>query len=181
MGWLRDRSGAVRDEAYKSLVRTAHSALTRHAQRLYDDPQDVEDAVDDAFTGAWRVIHDGGHVNERWLLTFIDNRRKDRGRRERTRDAVWGQLIHDAQSAAARGDDLDLRIDLNSVLDALSPDDRYLIELLDMDGNSAGEVAEMLGRSQAAVRKRRQRIHERLRELLVAAGIGLNVGDRHVF
>ncbi|MGN7979454.1 RNA polymerase sigma factor [Microbacterium sp. 22195] len=166
---------------FDSLVRESGTRVLRHAERFYEDPHDAEDAVSDAFTRAWQVIHSGGFVNERYLVGIIDNRFKDRDRRERTRKAAWNDLVNRAMSDSERYPDMDLRIDLKRVLSALTPAERELVELMDLDGCSAGETAEKLGIKQAAVRKRHERVHRKLQHLLIAAGIGLKVGDQRVF
>lgn len=176
----RMRSGVSPRDTYETLVRTSSVALMRHAERLYPDDRDAEDAVADAFEQAWRAIDAGGVVNLSWLMTCIDNRRRDRDKRERTREKYAGVLSSAARGSAMRDENVELRVDLGRVLSMLPLPERKLIELLDLDGYTAGEVAGLLGISQAAVRKRHQRARESLGALLVAAGIGLKAGDDHV-
>lgn len=167
--------------AFDRLVHESGNRVLRHAERFYEDPNDAQDAVSDAFVRAWQVISAGGRVNERYLLGLIDDRVMDRDRRDRTRKAAWDDLVSRAMSDAARYPDVALRIDLKRVLSALTPAERELVELMDLDGYSAAEVAERLGIRPHAVRRRYQRVHRKLQQLLVAAGIGLKVGDQHVF
>lgn len=169
----------ARRRATQKLLDDLAVPALRHAERVFDSFEDATDVMAEAVGAAWRVIADGGSVNLGWMLTFVDNRKRDSDRRDRTRDATAPLLISEAIRSAV-APDTDLRIELQRVLAALTDDERHLIELLDMDGFSAGEVAEMLGIRQATVRKRHQRAREKLRALLTAAEIGLEAGDDHV-
>ena|GEM_PF-2302420 len=168
-----------RQRATQKLLDDLTVPTLRHAERTFDSFEDAADVMAEAVATAWRIIADGGSVNLGWMLTFVDNRKRDRDRRARTRDVAAPLLISEAIRSAV-APDTDLRIELERVLAALTDDERHLVELLDMDGFTAGEVAEMLGIRQATVRKRHQRAREKLQALLLAAEIGLEAGDDHV-
>lgn len=177
----RARSGVSSQETYEALVRTASVPLIRHAERLYEDQRDAEDAVADAFEQAWRMIHAGTTVNLGWLIDCMDDRRRDRDARERTRQAAADSLVEAVSDSAIAADDDDrTHIDLDRLLSMLAADDRKLIELLDLDGYSTDELATLLSINRATVRKRHARARRRLRALLAAANIGLKAGEDHV-
>lgn len=162
----------------KVLAELAVPAL-RHAERVLDDLDEAADVVGDAVETAWRLVERGGSVNLGWMLAFVDNRRRDRERRDRTRDTALPLLVSDAVRSTV-APNADLRIELERILAGLTDEERHLIELLDMDGFAAGEVAGMLGIRPATVRKRHQRAREKLRALLLAAEIGIEAGGDHV-
>jgi RNA polymerase sigma factor (sigma-70 family) len=83
-------------------------------------------------------------------------------------DVLHGQLLHDHPRSTpsqhvARAE---ARAELNRVLEQLPDDYRRVIELYDLKGLPAGQVAEALCRSPGAVYLVRNRAHRRLRELL---------------
>jgi len=174
-----DRIEQARRLATHELLERFSIPALRHAERAFDNVEDAADVIGDAFVAAWQIIDDGGSVNLAWMLRFVDNKKRDRERRDRTRESVMPLLVSEALRAAV-APDADLRIELERVLTGLSMEERHLIELLDLDRYAAGEVAAMLGIRQSTVRKRHQRAREKLRELLTAAEVGFQAGDDHV-
>ncbi len=118
----------------------------------------AEDLLQETFLAAWRARDDLGEVvnAEAWLFGIARHRalRALRGA-QRLRRALERVA---ASPASGAGEGSEAAVDVLALVHrVLSPEDRALIVLRYVHGFDAPELAEMTGRSPAAIRKRLER------------------------
>jgi RNA polymerase sigma-70 factor (ECF subfamily) len=144
------------------------------ALRILRDPALAQDAVQDAFLGAWRTAasFDARRGNaQTWLLTLVHRRAVDVVRREQRRRT---EPLDDAPvaSGASTEEEASVREQRRAVQAALAhlPDDqREALELSYYGGLTQTELAERLGIPLGTVKSRVFAGLARLRDLLEAA------------
>ena len=156
--------------------------LLRVARTLTARPADAEDLVQDTLLRAYKGIagFDGAHPRA-WLLTVLRNTHINRNRRRRPellddQDAAFDRLAATAPSAGGEtpeglviGATFDAVV--TDALDALPDRFRRAVTLVDIDGLSYAEAAEVLGVPVGTVMSRLHRARARMRHRLVAAGL----------
>ena len=150
------------ESAFARLIAEHHASMARVAYAITGDRDAASDAVQSAWTIAWRRL---GSVREpsrirAWLVAIAANEARQVIRRRRT---VLDLGAHDKPSE----DDQDNRIatlDLARGLRGLSVDDRLLLALRFAAGLDSPEIAAELGLSASGVRSRLSRLIERLRK-----------------
>jgi RNA polymerase sigma-70 factor (ECF subfamily) len=147
------------------------SRLFGIAYRMLGSRSDAEDVLQDAYLRWHRGASDELRSPEAWLVTAVTRLCIDRLRAARTeREQYVGPwlpepLIGDAASAA------DARAELSSslsiaflvVLEQLQPDERAAFLLHEVFDTDYSEIAEILGKSQAACRQVVSRARKRVR------------------
>ncbi len=159
------------------LLRVAHSVTRNHAE--------AEDLVQDTLLRAYRGIatFDGQHPRA-WLLTILRNTEINRHRRQRPElmrdpDAT---MARQASTASTDRDPEDLVIGetfdavVEEAFTALPEKFREVIELVDIDGLSYREAAEVLGIPEGTVMSRLHRARSRIRRRLAVAGLAPRKG-----
>jgi RNA polymerase sigma-70 factor (ECF subfamily) len=148
-------------DAFTALVRAHQARVFRLAGRFFRQRADVEDAAQDTFLRAWHRLtrYDGRAPFEHWLTRVCLNCCYDRLRRARPEAELPADPPGPAHSP-------DVRLDLQRLLGALRPADRFLLLLLEGEGWSVEEVAERLGWTKVNVRVRAHRARARLRRWL---------------
>lgn len=139
--------------------------VRRHVEQYVADDSDVEEIVQEVWITAWKHALGGGQANLRWLLRVVENKCRDDSRRVATRTRLTHELAVRASVSAVTPDELE-RFALLAALDSLKERDRHIIQLSFWNQCSAGEIAELLGMSQSAVRQRLHRSQVRLRKIL---------------
>ena len=151
--------------------------LLRVARSLTRNDADAEDLVQDTLVRAYRAIDrfDGRHPRA-WLLTILRNTHINRNRRRRP------ELLRDPDSAShglaqvASTDRTDAKIEagfdaeIEQALAELGDPFRKVVELVDIDGLSYVEAAEVLGIPPGTVMSRLHRARKRIRRRLETAG-----------
>jgi RNA polymerase sigma-70 factor, ECF subfamily len=171
---------AAEAKAFADYVLPEVDVLYTVARTLTRNDTDAQDLVQDTLLRAYRAIgrFDGQHPRA-WLLTILRNANRNRGRRQRP------DLLADPDAAlnrleAARpvgGDASDAVIEsafdavVESSLRELSGKLRAVVELVDIDGLTYEEAAEVLGVPVGTVMSRLHRARRRLRSRLIAAGV----------
>jgi len=134
----------------------------------------AEDAVQDALLAAGLHLADfrGDGSLEGWLATMVVRacRRMQRGRKNAAHAEMPELAAPDSPEADALRGELMHRV--GEVIVDLAPEDRAILVLADAEDWTAPEIAARLGLTPAAVRKRLQRAHEKIRERLAAGGAG---------
>ncbi len=156
--------------AFETLVYRHRDRLWSVALRTTSDPEEAADALQDAFLSAFRRADQfrGEAAVTTWLHRIVVNACLDRLRRRATRPAV--PLPEDlGQTLADPGDQMSQRetqLIIAKALANLPPDQRAAIVLVDVEGQSVQEAAEILGCPTGTVKSRCSRGRARLAEEL---------------
>lgn len=174
-------AAAAGDEAaFETLFNRHRRQVARIAGRFFSERDHVEDIIQDAFTKVYfalKTYHGTHEASFRaWLAQIAVNACYDQLRRIRRRpEQALGELTetesHDLMSQL-RGPRSDVEGALVSrdlalkLLTRLSPDDRLVLTLLDVEGFSVAEIAEMTGWSISKVKVRAHRARAHLRRIM---------------
>ena len=142
---------------WEKLVTENENRLYRAALAILGDPNEAEDAVQDAFL---RFLERAPKDLERpsaWLMRVLVNGCKSRLR------LAWRRVGPLPDALPAPGPEE--REELEELF-SLPPEDRAVIHLHYYEGYSTDEIAHMLGQRPGTVRSRLSRARERLRKLL---------------
>jgi len=150
-------------EAFAELVRRHRDRLWAVALRTLGDREEAADAVQDALVSAYRAASRfrGDSAVTTWLHRIVVNACFDRARRRQGRptvplpDADWGL-------PSAPSPDSDTAVTVQAALAKLPPEQRVPLVLLDMQGYSVAEIAEMLNIAEGTVKSRCARGRARL-------------------
>jgi len=172
-------------DAFNHLVERHQNAVYSVALRYMRAPDLADDVTQDAFLRAYQAIdtfHNNDGVGFRsWLLRIASNRALDvlRSRKRRPADSLDEAMDDDESSwspedpaesplqFAERGD---LAQQLDWALGQISPDQRIVVILSDIQGYSYDEIAEILGIASGTVKSRIHRGRARLRDVLKDEG-----------
>jgi RNA polymerase sigma-70 factor (ECF subfamily) len=165
-------------DAFERYVVPEIELLLRVARSLTRDHAEAEDLVQDTLVRAYRAIDrfDGRHPRA-WLLTILRNTNINRHRRRRPELLGDGADAHDRLAHLAgpdRTDDVvDNAVDTEIVeaVAALGEPFRRVVELVDVDGLSYAEAAEVLAIPVGTVMSRLHRARARVRDRLIRAGL----------
>ncbi|SDB97175.1 RNA polymerase sigma-70 factor, ECF subfamily [Raineyella antarctica] len=158
-------------EAFAVLIGRHQDRLWAVALRTLRNPHDAADALQDAYVCAFRRAHTfrGDARVSTWLHRIVINSCLDRIRylaRRRT------DPLDDELAGLTGPDDDGLTDVVADALAQISPDQRAALVLVDMEGFSIEEAAEMLGCPPGTVKSRcsrgRARLAPVLRELLAS-------------
>ena len=142
---------------WEALVSQNENRLYRAALSLLGDPQEAEDAVQDAFVRYLERAPEELENPGAWLMRVLANNCKSRLR------LAWRRVgpLPDTLPAPA--------VEEREVLEelfALPPADRAVLHLYYYEGYSTEEIARMTGQRPGTVRARLSRAREKLRRLL---------------
>jgi RNA polymerase sigma factor, sigma-70 family len=163
--------------AHRAGDRTAFGRLvSRHERRLWSvavralgNPVDAEDAVQEALIAAFRGARTfrGDAAVSTWLHRIVVNACIDRMRHDRSRRTV---PMPDTEPAAPRRSDpaaeLTTRMAIDEALAALSVEHRLAVVLVDMEGWSVADAAQILDVRPGTVKSRCARGRAKLAVLL---------------
>lgn len=160
-----------RTEAFAALVERYLRAAYAVALARTGEPADAEDVVQDAFLAALERLADcreperfGG-----WLLEIVRNRALNHVRGRTVRDAIPLETIEIAARGAGPEKDAEraaLRDDLMAALAGLSPVQRDVVLLHDLEGWRHAEIGARLGFPEGTARFHLHQARRALRELL---------------
>lgn len=172
------REPAINDTAFERYVLPEIEVLLRVANSLTRNHAEAEDLVQDSLLRAYSGIDgfDGRHPRA-WLLTILRNTHINRNRRRRPEllrdpDAASSRLLSaaaDDRTDAVIDDQLD--VEILRTLDALDEPFRRVVELVDIDGLSYAEAAEVLAMPVGTVMSRLHRARTRIRDRLDRADL----------
>ena len=142
---------------WEALVSQNENRLYRAALSLLGDPQEAEDAVQDAFVRYLERAPEELENPGAWLMRVLVNNCKSRLR------LAWRRVgpLPDALPAPA----MEEREVLEELF-ALPPADRAVLHLYYYEGYTTDEVARITGQRPGTVRTRLSRAREKLRQLL---------------
>ena len=180
---IRDRPASSErglQQRFREQVLVELPVLLRVARRMTRDAADAEDLVQDTLVRAYRSFDRfDGRYPRAWLLTILRNTQSNQLRKRHPDlmdDEVAGRLPDrgpggrvDGVAEAAFHDDLDPVV--RSALAGLSAKHRAVVALVDIDGLTYKEAAEMLEVPVGTVMSRLHRARAKVRTHLEAHGI----------
>jgi RNA polymerase sigma-70 factor (ECF subfamily) len=174
-----ERESTSADVAFARHVLPEIDVLYRVALSLTRNAADAEDVVQETLIRAYRSIErfDGRHPRA-WLLTILRNANVNRTRRRRPSlfaDPEEGRRQLEAgapEPSAEEEATVDLFDDaVAAALDRLPPRFRQIVDLVDLDGLSYQETADVLEIPIGTVMSRLHRARRRMRGQLAAEGL----------
>jgi RNA polymerase sigma-70 factor (ECF subfamily) len=170
----RIRAGAT--DEFAELVRRHQARVFGILHRYERDAQRLEDLAQETFVKAWRALaqFDGRAPFEHWISriavrTALDHLRREKrhpleiGLPELGEDTLdWLRSPDERDEPGAR----DAAEVLHRAMERLSPSDRAVITMQELQGCSVKEIAAALGISGIAVRVRAMRARAKLRRAL---------------
>jgi RNA polymerase sigma-70 factor, ECF subfamily len=178
VGFRRVARTETDEEAFERHVLPEIEVLLRVARSMTRNHAEAEDLVQDTLIRAYRGIGGfDGRYPRAWLLTILRNTHINRNRRRRPellrdQDATFERLrvgLVDRSADVLVEQTIDGEI--LAALDELSDDFRRVVELVDIDGLSYPEAAEVLGVPVGTVMSRLHRARRRIRDRLDRAGL----------
>ncbi len=169
-------------ERYAVIVNTFNHRISMEIARRAPW-RDVEELTQDVFVRAYRALPSFSHRGpfEAWLLQIARRTCQDFWRRRYRSRVRYESELTDSQQAwiqqvaaersgreaeAAEQREMTLQV-LEKAMNRLTPDDRVLIALLEMENRSIRETAAHLKCSETALRVRAFRARHRLRNILL--------------
>ena len=143
------------------LIEENENRLYRTALAILGDPQEAEDAVQDAFVKYLERAPKDLENPAAWLMRVLVNGCKSRLR------LAWRQVTQLPDTLPAPSPEE--REELEELW-SLPPEERTAIHLFYYEGYSTREIAAMTGVAEGTVRSRLSRARERLRKLLGDTG-----------
>ena len=144
---------------WEALVTHNETRLYRAALAILGDPQEAEDAVQDAFVRYLEKAPTDLENSSAWLMRVLVNGCKSRLR------LAWRRVGPLPEMLPTPGPEE--RQELEELF-ALPPEDRVAIHLHYYEGYSTDEIAQILGCRPGTVRSRLSRARDRLRKLIEA-------------
>jgi RNA polymerase sigma-70 factor, ECF subfamily len=177
----REESDRAAHDAFARFVLPELEVLARVATSITRRPADAEDLVQDTLLRAYRSIEgfDGRHPRA-WLLTIMRNAEVNRTRRRRPEllrdpDVELGRLAAAPSGAGQAPEDILVgEVFDGAVADAfgaLPEKFRRVLELVDLDGLTYAEAAQVLAVPEGTVMSRVHRARKRIRVRLAAHGL----------
>jgi RNA polymerase sigma-70 factor (ECF subfamily) len=170
----RIRNGAPDD--FAEIVRRHQTQVFAILYRYERDVQRVEDLGQETFLKAWRFLdkYDGRAPFHHWLSKIALNVALDHLRRQkRMRLETALEDLGEAALEWLHSPDEEPRLEskqageiLALAMRELSPEDRQVITLLELEGRSVKEICQLMGATSTAVRVRAFRARAKLRKVL---------------
>jgi RNA polymerase sigma-70 factor (ECF subfamily) len=160
-----------RTEAFEPLVKPYRSPLLGLAYRLTRDPEEAREVAQEALLRAFRSLarYDVSRSFRNWLFQIAANEARDRLRERARERAALRDAAERAPAAAdpeAGHDRRELRAGLMRLLGALSPREREVVVLRDLEELDIRETSRVLGCSAVAVRVHLSKARRKLGDLV---------------
>jgi len=170
-------AGARRGDAaaFAELVRAIRPLVFRWACVDSGDPDDAEDITQEVLVRVYRGLHTyhEGSSFTTWLYQIARNVGLDRKRKRARRRRLWEAVRPSSREVADDGpEEAFVRGEFGSIVQTfvreLPQRQRQALDLVDLQGHSPTEAAEMLGMDAGTVRTHLHRARRRLRTLILA-------------
>jgi len=168
--------------AFEQYVMPEIDVLYRVARSITRNPTDAEDLVQDTMLRAYRAVgRFDGRYPRAWLLTIMRNAQVNRVRRKRPEllrdpDAAM-EMLADEGPGAVGPEEIVVESQFDTVVEEaferLSDNFREVVELVDIQGLSYQETADLLGIPVGTVMSRLHRARARMRKHLESSGADL--------
>ena len=183
VGTSRQTKPCEQEEQFTRHVMPELEVLMRVARSITGNPTDADDLVQDTLLRAYRAIERfDGRYPRAWLLTIMRNAQINRVRRKRP------ELLRDPDTAMERLADeggselgpeslvIETEFDaaLETAVEALPEKFRSVLELVDIQGLSYQEAADVLGVPTGTIMSRLHRARTRIRKHLESTGAFVN-------
>ncbi len=186
--WIRDARAGDRS-AFAHLVERYQRPVYNMAYRMLGNPNDAEDAAQEAFLKAYRALgaYDPGRKFSTWLLSITANHCIDRLRRKKLQvvslDGLppWRQLAAETVDPVRNVVRSERGVQIRALLQHLPEEYRLVLVLRYWHDLGYAEIAETTGESVSAVKSRLHRARRRLAELIAESGPnepGISAGSR---
>ena len=162
------------DRPFSELFHRHRGLVWRVAIGFFGNVQDAEDMTQDVFFTAHRKLEQfKGEASFRtWLHRITTNRCKNELRRRSRRLRTVNEPLEEAAAAATNGSPGPEAVTVRGrrlqrlalAIESLTPEDRRILRLVDLEQTPYKDVAELLGSSLGAVKMRVLRARARLRE-----------------
>ncbi len=155
-------------EAFGEIFRRHKDRMWAVALRTTRDPELASDAVQDAFINAFRRADSfrGDSQVSTWLYRIVVNACLDRLRRSRPTSDI---ADYDPVEPRDYHRSVEVRIDVRAALEHLPEAQRMALVLVDMQGLSVSEAAQVLDVAEGTIKSRCSRGRSALAELLGTA------------
>lgn len=155
-------------DAFGELVRRHRDRLWAVALRTLGDREEAADALQEALISAYRAADRfrGDSAITTWLHRIVVNACLDRARRRQARPAIALADLPPNREPAAVLPDQDTAREVWAALAQLPVEQRVPLVLLEIQGYSVAEIAEILGVAEGTVKSRCARGRARLAVLL---------------
>jgi RNA polymerase sigma-70 factor (ECF subfamily) len=166
---LLERARRGDGEAFAGLLREHDRALRSLAFRLLGDRRDMDDVLQEAYVKAFRALPSfaGRAALGTWLYRIAYNACLDHLRRvRRSSELPLDEAAELADPAPVLDEAVARRLDLATALGALPPDLRAAVLLVDAEGLSYDEAAEVVGVPAGTIASRLNRARAALRAAL---------------
>lgn len=166
---------------FEQLAQNYHSALERLARRIAGSADDAQDLLQESLIDAYRGFHRfrPGSNFYTWVGRIMINNQYDRAARKRIVAGSLDDLLESSEPRSPEGAEganpesalLDRALDesLAGALATLPPNQRTLVELCDLGGETYEEAARKERCPVGTVRSRLHRAHHALKALLASA------------
>jgi RNA polymerase sigma-70 factor (ECF subfamily) len=156
--------------AFSELVRRHRDRMWAVALRTVRDPEEASDAVQEAFISAFRAAGNFRAESQvtTWLHRIVVNACLDRIRRHQSRPTVPLPETGFNEPAAPRDSmsERETSLVISAALNQLPEDQRAPIVLVDVEGYSVAETAQLLGIAEGTVKSRCARGRTKLAKVL---------------
>jgi RNA polymerase sigma-70 factor (ECF subfamily) len=173
-------AGAGNEAAFEQLFERHRRRAARIAGRFFPQREQIEEIIQDSFTKVYLALgsYHGTHAAsfQAWLTQIVVNSCYDQLRRARRRpehsldeleESEGHQLAAQVSSAGSNVENALVSRDLAiKLLARVSPEDRLVLTLLDVEGFSVAEISEMMNWSISKVKVRAHRARAHLRRVL---------------
>lgn len=150
---------------FRSLFNEYWPKVHRHLECYLDNSEEVNEVAAEVFVVAWKKLEADKPMSLRWFIRTADNKLRDVDRRAHSRGRAMEALSRGLMSAADTIHPLDA-LALQQAMKSLNARERQIVVLTYWDDLSAGEIADVLRSSQAAVWTTLTRARAKLRAQL---------------